>query len=125
MKPIDVTSDSYAEYNADYHKKEPKSKVDAHVRISDTKTFLLKDTIKTGQKKFLSVLKLTVKNTLLVTTLMVNLLLEVFMKKNCKKLDKKNLEVENAIKRKGDKLCIKWKGYDKSFNSWINKKDLE
>ena len=56
---------------------------------------------------------------------MVNLLLEVFMKKNCKKLDKKNLEVEKEIKRKGDKLCIKWKGYDKSFNIWINKKDLE
>ena len=55
---------------------------------------------------------------------MMNLLLEVFMKKNCKKLDKENLEVENAIKRKGDKLCIKWKGYDKSFNSWINKKTL-
>ena len=56
---------------------------------------------------------------------MVNLLLEVFMKKNCKKLDKKNLEIEKVIKRKDDKLCIKWKGYDKSFNSWINKKDLE
>ena len=26
------------------------------------------------------------------------------------------------LKRKGDKLYVKWKGYDSSFNSWINKK---
>ena len=27
-------------------------------------------------------------------------------------------------KRKGGKLFVKWKGYDSSFNSWINKKDI-
>ena len=27
-------------------------------------------------------------------------------------------------KRKGDKLYVKLKGYDNSFNSWIDKKDL-
>ena len=43
------------------------------------------------------------------------------MKKNCKKLVKKNLELEKVLKRKGDKLYVKWKGYHNSFNSWINK----
>ena len=28
------------------------------------------------------------------------------------------------ITRKGDTLYVKWKGYDSSFNSWIDKKDL-
>ena len=28
------------------------------------------------------------------------------------------------LKRKDDKLYVKWKGYDNSFNSWINKKDI-
>ena len=28
------------------------------------------------------------------------------------------------IKRKDDKLYVKWKGYDNSFNSWIDKKDI-
>ena len=37
MKPIDVTSDSYAEYNEDSNKKDPKFKVDDHVRISEYK----------------------------------------------------------------------------------------
>ena len=35
-----------------------------------------------------------------------------------------NLRIEKVLKRKGDKLYIKWKGYDNRFNSWINKKDL-
>ena len=46
MKPIDVKDDSYAEYNEDSNKKDPKFKVGGHVRIQK---ILLKDT---RQKKF-------------------------------------------------------------------------
>ena len=46
------------------------------------------------------------------------------MKKNCKRLIKKNSQLKKVLKRKGEKLYVKWKGYDKSFNSWIDKKDL-
>ena len=28
------------------------------------------------------------------------------------------------IKKKSDKLYVKWKGYYSSFNSWIDRKDL-
>ena len=45
------------------------------------------------------------------------------MKKNCKKLIIKNLEQRKYLK-KGDKFYFKWKGYDNSFNNWINKKDI-
>ena len=45
------------------------------------------------------------------------------MEKNCKRLIKKNLEWKKYLK-KGNKLYVKRKGYDDSFNSWINKKDL-
>ena len=45
------------------------------------------------------------------------------MKQNCKKLAKK-VRIEKVLKRKGDKLYLKWKGYDNCFNSWIDKKDL-
>ena len=34
MKPIDVLSDSYAEYNEDYNEKDPKFKVRDRVKIS-------------------------------------------------------------------------------------------
>ena len=29
-----------------------------------------------------------------------------------------------VIRRKGDKLYIKWKGYNNSFNSWLDKASL-
>ena len=29
------------------------------------------------------------------------------------------------LKTKGDKLYVKWKGHDISFNSWIDKKDFD
>ena len=59
----------------------------------NAKTFLLKDILKIGQKKFvlLSKLKTKFSGLMLLVTLLVNLLLEIFMKKNCKKLVKKNV----------------------------------
>ena len=42
MKPIDFTSDSYAEYNEDSNEKDPKSKVDDRVRISKYKSIFAK-----------------------------------------------------------------------------------
>ena len=39
MKPIDVTSDSYAEYNEDCNVTKPKFKVGDHVRVLKCKTF--------------------------------------------------------------------------------------
>ena len=32
--------------------------------------------------------------------------------------------IEKIIKTKNDKLFVKWRGYNNSFNSWINKKDV-
>ena len=51
-------------------------------------------------------------------------LLEYFMKKNCKKTNQKEFRMEKVIKKKENKLYVKWKGYDNSFNSCIDKKDV-
>ena len=42
-KPIDVTDDSYAEYNEDFNKKDPKFKIGDHVRISKYKNIFAKE----------------------------------------------------------------------------------
>ena len=42
MKPIDVTSDSYAEYNEDFNKSELKFKAGDRVRISKYKNIFAK-----------------------------------------------------------------------------------
>ena len=61
MKPIDVTSDSYAEYNEDSNEKDPKFKVGDHVRISKYKNIFVKDTFNIDQKKFLLLVKLKIQ----------------------------------------------------------------
>ena len=42
MKPIDVTDDSYVDYNEDFNKKDPKFKIGDHVRISKYKNIFAK-----------------------------------------------------------------------------------
>ena len=32
--------------------------------------------------------------------------------------------IKKVIKKKGDELYVKWKAYDSSFNSWIDKRDM-
>ena len=61
---------------------------------------------------------------MLLGILKVKKLLEIFTKKNYKKQIKKSFRVENVTKRKGNKLYVKWKGYDSSLNTWIDKKDI-
>ena len=47
-----------------------------------------------------------------------------FYEKELQRTTKKEFRIEKILKRKGDKLYVKWKWYDNSFNSWINKKDI-
>ena len=39
------------------------------------------------------------------------------MKTEQQKTNQQEFRIEEVIKRKGDKLYVKWKGYDNSFNS--------
>ena len=50
--------------------------------------------------------------------------IETFYEKELQKTKQKKFRIEKVIKKKGDKLYVKWKGYDSSFNSWIDKKDI-
>ena len=47
-----------------------------------------------------------------------------FYERILQKTNQKEFRIEKVFKGKGDKLYVKWKGYDNSFNSWIDKKDL-
>ena len=87
MKPIDITSDSYAECNEDFNKKDPKLKVGDHVKFRNTKTFLLKDMLQIDRERFLLLVgsKIQFLGLMLLVTRMVKKLLEVSTKKKCKK----------------------------------------
>ena len=47
-----------------------------------------------------------------------------FYEKELQSTNQQKIRIEKIIKRKGDKLYVKWKGYNDSFNYWINKKDI-
>ena len=67
IKPIDVTGDSYAEYNEDFNKKDPKFKTGDHVRISKYKNIFAKEFAPNWSGEVFVVSK--IKNTVLWTYL--------------------------------------------------------
>ena len=50
-------------------------------------------------------------------------IVEMFHKNELQKTNQKEFRIEKVINRKGDKLYVKWKGYDNLFNSWIDQKN--
>ena len=87
---------------------------------------MLKNIHQTGLKKFLLLVKLknTVPCTYVTNDLNGEEIIRTFHEKELQKTNQQEFRIEKVIKRKGDKLYVKWKGYDSSFNSWIDKKDL-
>ena len=51
-------------------------------------------------------------------------IVRTFYKNKLQKTNKKEFRIETLIKRKDNKLYVKWKGYNNSFNRWIDKKGI-
>ena len=85
MKPVDVKDNTYIDFEKEVNDKDPKFKVGDHVRISNTKIFLLKDIHQIDMKKFFVLVKLKIqfRGYMLLMISMVKKSLEHFMKKNC------------------------------------------
>ena len=126
MKPIDVRDDSFVEYNEESNEKDPKFKFGDHVRISKYKNIFSKRYAPNWSEDIFIIKK--IKNTLPWTYEISDLngeeIVGSFYEKELQKTNQKEIRIEKVIKRKGNKLYVKWKGYDNFFNSWIDKKDL-
>ena len=125
-KRIEVTDDSYVKYNEELNKKILNLKLVIMLEFRNKKTFLLKDILQIGQKKFLLLKKILKKVpwSYVSNDLNGEEIAGSFYKKELQKTSQKELRIEKGLKRKDDKLYVKWKGYDNRFNSWIDKKDL-
>ena len=99
------------------NRKSNKIWVDNHVRISKYKNISAKGYV---------IIK--VKNTVLWTHVISDLngqeIFGMFYKRELQKTNPKEFRAEKVIKRKGDKLYVKCKCYNDSFNSWIDKRDI-
>ena len=126
MNPIDVTGDSYAEYNENPNKKDPKFKVGDHVRISKYKNIFAKGYTPNWSEEIFVIIKIknTVPWTYVINDLNCEEITWSFYENELQKTNPKEFRIQKVLKRKGDKPHVKWKGYDNCFNSWIDKKDL-
>ena len=126
MKPINAKSDSFAEYNEESNEKDPKFKVGNHVRISKYKNIFAKRYAPNWSEEIFVISKIqnTVPWTYLTSDLNGEDIACSFYEKELQKTNQKEFRTEKVIKRKRNKLYVKWKGYNNSFNSWIDNKDL-
>ena len=62
--------------------------------------------------------------TYVISDLQVEKIVGTFYENELQKTNQKEFRIEKVIQKKGDKLSVKWKGYNNSFNSWIDKKDI-
>ena len=110
MKPIEVKSNSYAEYNVDSDEKDPKFKVGDHVRISKYKNIFAKRyTPNWSEEVFvISKIKKTVPQTYVINDLNGEEIIGTFYEKELQKTNQKEFRIEKVIKKKENKLFVKW-----------------
>ena len=116
MNPVDVRSNTYIDFRKGINNNGPKYKIGDIVRISKYNIFAEGFVIK------------KVKNTVSWTYVTSNLkdeeIVGIFYKEELQESNQKEFRVEKVTKKKDDKLFVKWKGCDSSFNSWIDNKDI-
>ena len=69
-------------------------------------------------------IKNTVSWTYIINDLNDEEIVGTFYEKELQSTNQQKFRIEKVIKKKGDKLYVKWKGYNNSFNSSINKEDI-
>ena len=141
MKPIDITCDFYVKSNKhafnkdsmelhsielNSNKKNPKFKFGDHIRISKYKNIFAKGYTPNWPEEVFVINKIknTVPWTYAISDLNDKEITGRFYEKELQKTNQKEFRIEKVLKRKGDKLYVKWKGYNNSFNSWMSKNDL-
>ena len=126
MKPTDVKSSTYIDFDVENNDKDPKFKVGDHIRIFEYKNIFAKGYAPNWFqevfviKKFKSI----VPWTYVIEDLNEEGDIGTLHEKELQKAKETDFGTEKVIKKKGDKLYVKWKVYDNSFNSWIDKKDI-
>ena len=126
MKPIDVKDTTYIDFEKEVNNKDPKFKVGDYVRISKYKNIFAKGYMPNWSEEVFIISKIenTVPWTYVINDLNGEQTIGTFYETELQKTDQKEFRIAKVLKRNSDRLYVKWKGYDNSFNSWIDKKDL-
>ena len=125
-KPVHVENNTYVNFNKEVNNKDPIFKVGDYVRISKYKNTFAKGYMPNWSEGVFIIKKVknTVPWTYVINDLNGEKIIGTFYEKELQKTNLKEFRIGKVIKGKGDKLNVKWKSYDDSFNSWIDKKGL-
>ena len=106
MKPIDVTSDSYAEYNEGYNETKPKFQVGDHVRISKYQNIFAKGYTQNWSEEVFIIIKTkdTVPWTYAISDLNGESITGSFYEKELQKTSQEKFRIEKVIKRSFNKF---------------------
>ena len=128
MKPIDVKDNTYINTAKEINNKDPKFKVGDRVKISKYKNIFAKGYTPNWSEEVIVIKKVenTVWWTYVINDLNSEEIIGTFYEKELQKTNQEEFRIEKVIKRKGDKIYVKWKGYDSGLldNSWIDKASL-
>ena len=115
VKPIDVKPSIYVNFNTG-----------DNVRISKYENIFAKGYVPNWSEEVFLIKKVqnTVPWTYLISDLNGVEIVGTFYEKALQKTNQKEFRAPKLTKRKSDKLNVKWKGYNSSFNSWIDKTDI-
>ena len=124
MKPIDVKNNTYIDFGKEVNDNDPKFKVGDHVRIPKYKNIFAKGYTPNWSEEVFVIkeIKNTVPWTYLINDLNGEEIIETFYENELQRTNQEEFRIQKVIKEKCDKLYVKWKRYDNSFNILIDKK---
>ena len=103
----------------------PKFSIGDNVRITKNKNCLIKITLKDGRKMFLnSRIQLLIPVIYKITDYNGEKIQGSFYEQELQKPSHGTFRIEKVVTRQGDVYLVKWMGYPKSFNSWIDTKAM-
>ena len=113
VKLVDVKLNTYINSSEEINDKDPQFNIGDIFAILKYKNNFAKFSVRNWR---------TCKNAVLWTLVMSDLngeeIVGQFYKKELQKTNEKEFRFEKLIKREGDKLYVKWKDFNNSFNSW-------
>ena len=126
MKSIGVKDNTYINIDKELNDIDRKFKVGGHVRISNCKNIFAKGYTPNWSEEIFVIkeIKNTVPWTYDINDLSKEQITGTFYENELQRTSQEEFKIEELIRKTGNKLYVKWKRYDNSFNSWIDKKDL-
>ena len=124
MKSTDVKDNSYINIGKRVNDKDPKfiiiinPKVGDHIGRSKYKNIFAKGYTPNSFEEIFVIkeIKITIPWTYVINDLNGEEVIGTFYEKELQKTNQEGFRIEKVIKKKGNKLYVKWKGYDNSFN---------